>query len=434
MAEFIEHKGDWFFPSKKDTIFHGTLKLGADNNIVLELICTIQEIIDIFYPGQKEVTINKTLITNIILGNTFDGEITLLKCYGFIKRLTPGPLLVLFYPDIVFRDVHFYDDSKIFFKKVKFNLKNLYEWVNIHGFKVLNYYDEKEGPDIVLSYKTPDPIMLYENNDYKIYIDFHLDTPTRSKVQKEMKIRQNIFVTIELLKDIPFDSLLKIVYSFQNFLFIAMMAPTYIISMDGESESKLYEVNGKKYRGNIKILLKPSEYLKKEIDLIPHDMLFTIHDVRNEITNYLSNWFENYDKLKPAYDLYFRALYFYDIYLKEQLINLVVAIEAFHSMITGRNEDYKYRIKNIMDQMPEDFKINFLGNKKERGCFAKGIVIIRNNIVHPKKDIEDLIPLTEILAIRNKLIILIMIIIMVNMGLPYKFIYKILKRKSLIKA
>ena len=361
-------------------------------------------------------------------------KLLLFNCRGFIRTFYTDPLLVIFYAEISFLGVHFYDKSKMMFRNIRINFKNFDEWVNIHGFELFNEFDINMHNSFSLKYKTPESILLNENNDYKMYIEFKRDGPTLSRLQKEVCIKQETCVLIEGKNNISFDSLLDIVLIFQNLLIIAMMAPTHILKIEGETDEKINNFNEVSIYAKIPILYNSPKYLIKETELDHFDMLFTIHDVGKEITNYLTNWFKNYNKLKPAYDLYFRALYFYDIYLEEQIINLVVGMEALHRKITGRKEKFIFRIKNILEGMPSNFKSSFLGNEENTTEFTKMVVIIRNNLIHQNKNIEDLIPFPEIIKLRKQLIILILTMILINMGLSYELIYSTLKKRRLIHS
>jgi hypothetical protein len=431
-SELTEYRGEWFFPKKPEIRFPGTAKL-KNGKLILEVECSIKIITELFYPNNR-IPIGVPITTDIILGDTFDGDITLFNCRGLISKFSPGPLLVIFYAEISFLGVHFYDKSKIMFRNIRINFKNLDEWVNIHGFELFNEFDNNMHNSFSLKYKIPESILLNENKDYKMYIEFKRYGPTLSRVQKEVCIRQETCVMIEGKNNISLDILLDIVLIFQNFLIIAMMAPTHIVKIEGETDEKIHNFNEASIYAKIPILYNSPEYLIKETELNDFDMLFTIHDIGNEITNCLTNWFKNYNKLKPAYDLYFRALYFYDIYLEEQIINFVVAIEAFHRKMTGRKGKYIFRIKNILEELPSEFRSSCLGDKNDTAEFTKTVVIIRNNLIHQNKSIEDLIPFSEIIKLRRKLIILILTMILANIGLSYDLIYSILEKRRLISS
>jgi hypothetical protein len=426
-SDLTEYRGKWFFPKKPEVNFPGTAKL-KNNRLILELECPVKIITELFYPDKK-IPIGVPITTDIILGNTFDGEITLFNCRGYIKRLSPGPLLVIFYAEISFLGVHFYDKSKMMFKNVRVNFNNFDAWVNIHGFKL----DNNMHNGFSIKYETPDSILLTENKDYKIYIEFNVDGPTLSRVQKEICIKQETCILIEGKNNIAFDFLLDIISIINNFLIISMMAPTHILKIEGETNEKIYNFNDVPVYAKIPILFNSPEYLIKKTELNDFDMLFTIHDAGKEITNYINNWFKNYNKLKPIYDLYFRALYLYE-YPEIQIINLVVGMEAMHRKMTGRKENFKFRIKNILEGMPSAFKNSFLQNESNASEFAKMVVIIRNNLIHQNKGIEDLITFPEIIILRKQLIILILTMILINMGLSYDLIYSALKKRKLIRS
>ena len=73
-SELTEYRGEWFFPEKPEIKFPGTAKL-KNGKLILEGRMLGSDYYKLFYPDKK-IPIGVPIITDIILGNTFDGEIT----------------------------------------------------------------------------------------------------------------------------------------------------------------------------------------------------------------------------------------------------------------------------------------------------------------------------------------------------------------------
>jgi len=296
----------------------------------------------------------------------------------------------------------------------------------------LGLFENKDGADLCIQYKTPDTILLYENHDVKMSIEFQLIPPTMSLVQKEMTIKQEIYIIIEAKTNKSIDELLNILSSFQKYLSIAMMSPTSVSNLDGESLSKVYHFNDVLIYGKITIILKSKDYFKNEIEMLPHHMIFTIHDMADNVENYLTNWFNNFPKLGPVIDLFFRAMFIYGEYLEEQIRCLAIAIEAYHKRFIGSINKYDLIIINIIESFPDNLLIK-ITERINIDNFAKNAAKMRHKLAHLDKDIENVFPLDIILGFRNKFIIILYILILNNIGFSYDRIYFMLDRRGILK-
>ncbi|MCL4502433.1 MAG: hypothetical protein M1438_11370 [Deltaproteobacteria bacterium] len=431
ISESIEYRGEWFFPLKRDVGFSGTLKLQKENR-VLEIECPLDELFKIFFPNKKNVSISELsrIKIDLILGNTFNGEITLFNCIGSIKNLTPTSLMV-FYPEVVFLGVHFYETDNIFFKKAKITYNNIDEWTNIHGFKINGITNN----EVNVAYRPPSPINLFENNKVKIYIDFFRNGPTLSRIQKEILIKQETVLIIEAINKITFSELIEIILNLRNFFVFAMLGPTNIVKIDAESDSKTFKFDEQEDRlfySNISIIFR-NDYLKNTVTLDHNDMLFTIHETGFNITTYVSNWLSNNSIINPIFNLFCRAIYFYDLYLPEQLRLLVIALDSSYKRMNDKSRiKYDAIIKNVLRNYPNLFLKDFLENQTVEEFSSKGAKL-RNKLLHADIDIETIFLQSEIIYFRNKFATLIIMILMEYIGFTYEEIYQLLKRRRIFK-
>jgi hypothetical protein len=69
----------------------------------------------------------------------------------------------------------------------------------------------------------------------------------------------------------------------------------------------------------------------------PHDLNFALGDI--DFEEALPTWFENHDAVETLHNLYFATLYHDDMYVRNQFLSLVIALESYHRDLY---DDYYY--------------------------------------------------------------------------------------------
>jgi len=322
--EEIEYKGYWWLPDKPQEKIVGTLKIAPNGKATLELTGSFTDI------GH----INKMLKPDIILGFSSDGkQITLYKCIETRKNASiPGFPISLFKVGEVFIGAHFNKADDIKFKKLFVHFIHLDDWVNFFIFEV----NEKNGKEITIKSKLglfDLPGVEANVNGYKISIKIQTITYAG---QKEIRINQKTFLTIEHEEEVPLGEYWRMVYHIQNFLSLAMNFPVYPLAIVGITKTnqqvRIYP-----------FLMKPYETTKA---IHFSDMLFTLRDIYDKFGTFLENWFKKLSIMEPVFDLYFGTLYNPQMHLKHQFLNLIHAIEVYHRR--------KFGGKYIPDRKYED--------------------------------------------------------------------------------
>ena len=95
-------------------------------------------------------------------------------------------------------------------------------------------------------------------------------------------------------------------------------------------------------------------------------MLFTFKDISEKFSFFLKNWFRKAELLEPVYDLYFGTLYNPGMYLNNEFLNLVQAIESYHRRTMKNYElaedQHQKRIAEILSAVPDKYE-EWLGKK-----------------------------------------------------------------------
>lgn len=429
----IEYKGEWFSPFKPDLKFSGTMFFEEDKKISLELSSSWDHIFEIFNSHKGVNEVSRLLTADILLGNTFDGEITLLYCNGFINRSTQETVSIKFYADYFFMGIHFYNLSQVAFKKIKIKYKYLDEWVNIPGFLVFGSMEDIQKGEILVRYRKPNPILIWQKDDLKVFLHFEVVGPTFSSSSNEMNIKQEAYFLIESNNFVDFNQIIDLTSNIQNFLNFVMIAPTCILNMQGESYLTKYSVDGRFVYNKIDIFYKSTAFPVRDNKLHPNDMLFTFLNSGHEAKIYISKWLENENKIKPIIDLYFRAIYLYECHLEQQIINLALAIEAYCNRIFNKKQTVKLGSRNILEELPDNLSNIFFNNEKNMAIFINNVIRIRNHFVHLNDNYEEVFKkIDDIVSMKAKLVILIIILLLKSMGFKYDRIYEILHGKRII--
>lgn len=428
-----EFKGKWFSPYNTGLKFSGVLILENDNNLILEFSGDLEQIFKIIDFHKATFNRNKAVNIDIILGDTFEGPITLFKCVALINKCDHGIASLTLHADYAFLGIHFYEPSQIGFKKVKINYKYLNEWVNIQGFLILESLENIQKGEILIGYKKPNSITIFQKEDIKIFLLFEVIGPTFSLNHTNMNIRQEISIVIESTNVIHLTKLTELIIGIQDFLNFVITVPTCILKIEAQSDFKKYQLKENIFYGKINMIFKSTEFYTKDQELYPQNMLFTFLDFGPEMKIYISNWIENSKKLKPIVDLYFRAIYVNENNLQQQIINLTLAIEAYHNIIYEKRQKLNNGLKKLLDSMPDKLTNIFFDNKKDNDKFIKSIVKMRNRFIHLDENYENVFKqINNLVMLKIKLAILITILILRNIGFKYEIIYEILLERGII--
>ena len=403
MIEEFEYTGLWWLPEMPEKQICGTLRFTPGEGAVLDLIGSFKGAKTTIVWGSEEIILG-------CLSNK--GYVTLYKCHtAGASYSSPGFQISSFRAGVVFIGAHFHKSEDIKFKSIDVHYLHLDEWTNISGFDIQDSFDE----EVVIKYKSPEPIKASINDDCEIYIIIRAEGPFHHVVQKEANIEQRTYIKIKTSEEKHFEEYEELMYQIQNFLSLGVWAPVHPLTIEG-----IAEANEK-----VEIFYELLDIPKTSKTLLPDNMLFTFKDISDRFDIFLRNWFGKADLLKPTYDLYFGTLYLPLMYREYHFLSLIQAIESFHRRRYGgeylADEDYKEIHDVLVNAIPcgvkNDFK-NSLENKlkygnefslrkrlkeifneyqneipglfiQNKGAFIKKVVDTRNYLTHYDKDLKE---------------------------------------------
>jgi len=330
------------------------------------------------------------------------------------------------------------------------HFSHLDEWINISGFDITFKDDE-----YILKYKLPEPFQANIDDNYKLILAPTVSGPTVSIVQKEISLEQKWYVVIESQTEKSFEEYSKIMYDTQNLLSLGINEPVYPLSIEGFIEGKEYPPVGVFYR------LAYGYEVSRTV--MPLGMLFAFKHLSSNFELYIRNWFYKARLLRGVYDLYFGTLRAPKMYLRNQFLNLVQAIESYHRQ-TIRNVElekdiHEKRINSILESVPNEYKSwlnqklaysnepslrqrmgdvtssnseilrRFIDNCDE---FIQKIIVTRNYFTHNDKELEkEAVREEELYPYILKLRTLLEILLLQELGFTSRDIERSLDRRDL---
>jgi hypothetical protein len=378
MQDFISF-GQWWIPSKPEVRIPGTLSFSSDRGARLELMGSFYDASfvekditsDVILPdqenllkeGMKELEFiepEEIIILGLIENNE---EITLYKCSGRIANfefVKSRPTLV-FYAEYILRKIHILNEESIKLKSIAIEYSYFREWVGKSGIKVDKPYQEED--QLSIKYQPPENIHLTKINDLDISITFsqmYINPFDRyfGTAYYKINIEQKTYLTISNYDNKSLSECIDLVIHFRDFLSFAMSKPTSIISVEGKldvtvpryvnQDDGTYIICEQVQEQEIIILFGLGGNLSNsETKLSLHDMLFTFNDMEDRLGEIFTAWINNQDKYTPVFQLLMTTIYTPNLYLNYGFINIIQALESYHSASDRFKDKGKYQQSKI---------------------------------------------------------------------------------------
>lgn len=344
-----KYTGLWWLPFNPEERIAGTLTFSRETGAVLETIGSFKEIIDF----------GRTINIPIILGATRESSmITLENCDEIASHF--GTITTQRYKcSVAYIGGHFATKEDLVFHKAKVQYANLAEWMgkNTFGVKRVENKETNKAEKFEISYYYPEDMLINLDEGY-IRLSFLLNT--ESHFSQEYNLRQTIEVEVKPNKSLHFrDYLTNFLYPFQNFLSLATSRASYINEIKVYSPNVVLKgIDKKIHEIPITILVSLIEGKRKKVNKA--DMLFTANDIEERFSYCISRWFKTYKNIKDVHDLFFSIEYSPFMYIEEQFLNVLNALETYHR-ICYRNficsqEEHESRLSTIMESVNDSYR------------------------------------------------------------------------------
>lgn len=229
--------------------------------------------------------------------------------------------------------------------KVQFGLQDILQWGTFPGFKIGKQYELSNGDTIDKK--------LY--SDKQIEIRYLVSTSMLPVVQEHLlkdKITLYQQGVIEIQSKSPkrLDAFEKYYHRIKSLIEISTQKKIGLAYVTGWSQNVRYDIDEKHFETPITILTSElssaSNDEKKENRIFSWEW-FTLPELLK--SNSFGLFMKKYDKLEPIIELYMEVLNPNGISHRRLFLNLVQALETYHSrFITNNLNTYKNRIQNVI--------------------------------------------------------------------------------------
>ncbi|MDD5112922.1 MAG: hypothetical protein PHC94_02810 [Methylobacter sp.] len=413
IKEEFKKSGYFWLPSDPERKIPGTLVITDGGNIELEVIGLFDESIE----GLNRVGNGKPELERIIGHIEKHGLVTLDDCFYknttvFLGAISKSPVHV---KKALIGNA--YDDKAIvLFNTFQFSVEGIDEWIGLSGINVERQYEKRTAS---ITYSPLEDISLNLNNGMKLLITFKEALPG-SPITTEAKITQKTYFKLVSEQERPPSDFISAAYNITRLLGFAIDKTVCIEQVSATSNAIRQDVNnGKTVPVSISLYYASLPYTKIEPKIDRNGMLFKFEQIREDAERIVNNWFDAYNEIDPALNLYFSAKTGAHEYLESKFLALAQGLETFHRRTSNEklmNEAFFNELsENLIKQCPEEnqkwlserlkygnqvglcrriksiiepFK-KFLGNSNQRDELIGSIVDTRNYLTHYDKSLES---------------------------------------------
>jgi len=426
-VETKEYEGYWWFSNNPDHKVPGTLTVNQHDDIELRTIGAL-----LFQQDVKSHQLDGS-INDVLLGQSTGGDsITLVDAIRTNYRQTsnsfPLSLSTTAYSTnlaIVGRS-HFSSKSEIAFSSMDFSYSLLNEWLCRSGFSYTLGQDETGNiTSWKVEYQYPKDLKLQLDSieaEFKTTSDFELN---KSNFQRQLTHQSYCVLTPNSPQNLTwYDEKIE---SLRKFLVVMTGFPSRagkIIGYGSKTDDERFD-----------IYIKISKSFKDTDKKHPAHLLTNLSSLGVELDDILNAWFQNAkqkDTLWSAVVLYTANLSIDLGYSEFRLINYAKALESLHRNIYGHTSkknphQLKDRISSLLNQVWEGCLNEFIADKD---IFITQVEDTRNYLTHFKEphEMEKVLYGTDIFYLSERLKILLIAHIFLQLDIPRDRVYEIIKR------
>ena len=414
IKEEIKRSGYFWLPSASEKKIPGTLTISDGGKIELEVVGIFDETL-----GKKHDAINDRGMFERIIGQIEKhGLVTLDGC--FYKN---GPIFfdgvskALLHVSKALLGLAYDDQESLLFNAFQFSVEGIDEWVGLSG---INVDDQSEKPTVIITYEPLEEISLNLNNGMKLLIKF-FRLPLGFPHITEAKITQKAYFKLVSPQECPLDDFISLARKLTNFLCLAIDKTVSInqITATSNTSCRNRSTGESEPAPPISLYYESLPYTKEVPKVGRLDMLFRYPEIKANAEHIINNWFQAYDKIEPALNLYFGVTTGGLLYLDTKVLALAQGLESYHRRTSDETMMDKNNFENLREtlksQCPEKhrkwlseklqygnelslrkriqkiiepFK-GFIGDKNQRAKLISSIVDTRNYLTHYDESLKS---------------------------------------------
>ena len=413
IKEEFKKSGYFWLPSDPERKIPGTLIITDGGNIELEVVGLFDESIE----GLNKALNDKYELERIIGHIEKYGLVTLDDCFYKNQNISFGGISK---SSVCVNEALIgvaYDDKEfVLINTFKFSVEGIDEWVGLSGIKVESQYEKRTAS---ITYLPPEEVSLNLNNGMNLLITFSYTFPGVPHT-KEAKITQKTYFKLVSEQERPLNDFTSAAYKITTILGFAIDKTVCLEQVSATSDAIRQDIgNNKTVPVSISVYYASQPYTKLEPKIDRHRMLFRFRQIRDDAERIINNWFDAYDKIDPALNLYFSTKTGAYKYLEGKFLALAQGIETCHRRTSkeksmdevvfkeltdnlikqcpeenqewlsgrlrhGNEPNLRQRIKSIIEPFKE-----LIGTSKERSKLITTIVHTRNYLTHYDESLES---------------------------------------------
>jgi hypothetical protein len=403
IKEEFKKSGYFWLPSAPERKIPGTLIITDGGNIGLEVLGFFDEIIE----GLNKAQNGKYELERIIGHIENHGLVTLEDCFYKNKNISWGGICKSTVSVKKALIGVAYSKEIVSINTFKFSVEGIDEWVGLSGTKVENQLEKRTAS---ITYSQPEDISLNLKNGMNLSITFSATAP-RFPNTTEAKITQKTYFKLVSEQELPLNHFTSAAYKITTLLGFAIDKTVCLEQVSVTSDAiRLDFGNNNTIPVPISVYYASQPYTKLEPKIEWHRMLFRFELIREDAERIVNNWFDAYEEIDPALNLYFSTKTGAYQYLEGKFLALAQGLETYHRRTSNEKlmdeAVFKELTENLIKQCPEENK-EWLsgrlqhGNELNLGRRIKNIIEPFKKFIGTSKKREKLI--TTIVATRNYL-------------------------------
>jgi hypothetical protein len=351
-----EFRGYWWLPENPENKVGGIAKFTPNSGVTLNLFSVLNQ-------DQEYLNRGNVFRSNFIQGISLDGnKITLKDCirtnYTLSSSDSSGIATSNYQAISLLEGAHFSEQIKFNRFRVEFPL--LAEWAGITGIGYSPPETDGDtlsaGDSFEVGYTIPESVEA-ELDD--IFIRVVTNTDVNLQRVGGAKIDEATLIEIEPVSDNEYYSeYMDIMRSLQDFLTLGTgknIHPSSLIGRIDRPESPGYT--------DINVMYSTAEGSDTADNLHPLRANFVLGDIDDRFEDVISNWFNGYETLGPVYNLYFSTKYNREMYVQNEFLSLIQAIETYHRREFGGQylpeEEFEEVYETLCASIPEEVEESF---------------------------------------------------------------------------
>lgn len=367
----IQRVGWWWLPGRQEPVA-GTLSFSVQDGIRLKLTGSLT--------GGRRLT---GTTYPLILGITAESqEFTLCECReNRLLQLSKGFLSQEFYSDMAFAGAHFTAPEQVRFRTVAVQYSHLTDWVHVFGIK------EEWGEDkLSITYTRPEEVTA---ETAKGIIRLTHGLGLDSAYPHTVNLRPTNSLLVEVPQELPFDVWQsQFIRPLQNLLSLATSEPNAVTDVIVHPSAKASAGEQQDAPRLVRALYRQFFHEDGEHEsLHPVRMLFSFREVVNDFSSIVERWLKVADELDSVCNLFFSVQYNPRMYLEQQFLSIIQAIETYHRRRVGNKvwpqEEFRQRVRSIVASAPQEYRA-WLQQQLQYG-----------NEPHLKERLRDLLRVTD---------------------------------------